>query len=96
MTAQAQSEPVADPASLASLTLSARQLGDLELILSGAFAPLGGFMTRADVAAVEGSAALADGTPWPVPVTLEVRPPACPPTRSMCCSPTLRERRWRS
>ncbi len=72
MTAQAQSEPVADPASLASLTLSARQLGDLELILSGAFAPLGGFMTRADVAAVEGSAALADGTPWPVPVTLEV------------------------
>ena len=72
VTAQAQAEPVVDPASLSSLTLSARQLGDLELILSGAFAPLTGFMTGTDVDAVEASATLADGTPWPVPVTLEV------------------------
>lgn len=72
MTAQAQAEPVADHASLPSLTLDARQLGDLELILSGAFAPLRGFMTHADVASVAASAMLADGTPWPVPVTLEV------------------------
>ena len=72
MPAGAQAEPVVDHASLPSLTLDARQLGDLELILSGAFAPLGGFMTSADVAAVAESATLADGTPWPVPVTLEV------------------------
>ena len=72
MTAQAQAEPVVDPASPSSLTLSARQLGDLELILSGAFAPLTGFMTGADVDAVAASATLSDGTPWPVPVTLEV------------------------
>ena len=73
VSAPAQAEPVVDPASLlSSLTLSARQLGDLELILAGAFAPLTGFMAGADVDAVEASATLADGTPWPVPVTLEV------------------------
>ncbi|HEX9065485.1 MAG TPA: adenylyl-sulfate kinase [Streptosporangiaceae bacterium] len=57
--------------SLPSLTLSPAQLGDLELILSGAFAPLNGFMTRADAASVAEHATLADGTAWPVPVTLE-------------------------
>jgi sulfate adenylyltransferase len=72
VTAQAKAEPVVDHASLPSLTLDARQLGDLELILSGAFAPLAGFMTSADVASVAKSATLADSTPWPVPVTLKV------------------------
>ena len=77
MTAQAQAADV-DPASLSSVTLGVRQLGDLELILSGAFAPLTGFMTEADVAAVDKSATLADGTPWPVPVTLEVAADSVP------------------
>jgi sulfate adenylyltransferase len=72
VTAEAKAERFVDHASLPSLTLDARQLGDLELILSGALAPLGGFMTSADVASVADSATLADGTPWPVPVTLEV------------------------
>ena len=72
MTAGTKAVPAVDHASLPSLTLGARQLGDLELILSGAFAPLGGFMTSADVASVATSATLADGTPWPVPVALEV------------------------
>ena len=72
MSVQAQAEPVIDHASLASLTLDTRQLGDLELILSGALAPLRGFLTSADVASVTASATLADGTPWPIPVTLEV------------------------
>ncbi len=72
MSAQAQADPVIDHASLASLTLDTRQLGDLELILSGALAPLRGFMTSTDAASVTASATLADGTPWPIPVTLEV------------------------
>jgi len=72
VTAGAKAEPVVNHASLPSVTLNARQLGDLELILSGAFAPLGGFMTSADVASVAKSATLPDGTPWPVPVTLEI------------------------
>ena len=36
------------------------------------FAPLRGFMDAADAAAVAERAMLADGTSWPVPVTLDV------------------------
>ncbi len=59
-------------------TLSDAQLADLELLLSGALAPLGGFMTAADVAAVADSWQLSDGTPFPVPVTLDVPAGAVP------------------
>ncbi|GAA5072348.1 sulfate adenylyltransferase [Thermocatellispora tengchongensis] len=51
-------------------TPDARELADLELLLSGAFHPLNGFMTAADEHAVAESGRLADGTPWPAPVTL--------------------------
>jgi sulfate adenylyltransferase len=50
----------------------ARELADLELLLSGALAPLTGFHTRADLEAIARTGRLADGTPWPVRVTLEV------------------------
>jgi sulfate adenylyltransferase len=63
------------PAELAdwpAWTLDDAQLGDLELLTSGAFAPLDGFMRAADVAAVAERGTLADGTPWPVAVTLDV------------------------
>jgi sulfate adenylyltransferase len=53
-------------------TLGDTQLGDLELLTSGVFAPLRGFMDAADTAAVAERGMLADGTPWPVPVTLDV------------------------
>jgi sulfate adenylyltransferase len=52
--------------------LTPAQLGDLELLLSGAFAPLEGFMTAADVAGVTSSWRLADGTPFPAAITLDV------------------------
>ena len=48
------------------------QLGELELLTSGAFAPLAGYLTTADLAAVAARGELADGTPWPLPVTLTV------------------------
>ncbi|MDG4763808.1 adenylyl-sulfate kinase [Solwaraspora sp. WMMD406] len=48
------------------------ELADLELILSGAYAPLTGFHSRADLASLGRRGRLADGTVWPVPVTLEV------------------------
>ena len=54
------------------------QLADLEMLLSGAFAPLAGFMRAADVAAVAERGSLADGTPWPVTVTLDVPAAAIP------------------
>ena len=67
-----------DLTAVPSLKLSETQLADLELLLSGAFAPLAGFMTTADVAAVADSWQLADGTPFPVPVTLDVPAGAVP------------------
>jgi len=63
------------PAELAAwpaCTLGEAQLGDLELLTSGVFAPLRGFMDVADAASVAELGMLADGTPWPVPVTLDV------------------------
>ncbi|GAB3508746.1 adenylyl-sulfate kinase [Phytohabitans suffuscus] len=48
------------------------ELADLELLLSGAYTPLGGFLGRADLSGLARRGRLADGTPWPVPVTLEV------------------------
>jgi sulfate adenylyltransferase len=43
------------------------------------FAPLRGFMDAADVATVDVRGTLADGTPWPVPVTLDVPAEVIPP-----------------
>jgi sulfate adenylyltransferase len=67
-----------DLAAMPVLNLDETQLADLELLLSGAFAPLAGFMTAADVAAVADSWQLADGTPFPVPVTLDIAADAIP------------------
>jgi len=61
-----------------SCTLGEAQLGDLELITSGAFAPLRGFMDEAATASVAVRGTLADGTPWPLPVTLDVAATAVP------------------
>ncbi len=57
---------------LPSWNLGPRQLCDLELLLCGAFSPLEGFLGRADYAAVCQDMRLADGTLWPIPVTLDV------------------------
>ncbi|MFI6260775.1 adenylyl-sulfate kinase [Micromonospora sp. NPDC051006] len=48
------------------------ELADLELLLTGAYTPLTGFMTRADLVSVSRRGRLADGNPWQVPVTLQV------------------------
>lgn len=68
----------AELSSVPTCPLTPTQLGDLELLLSGAFAPLTGFMTAADVAAVTMSWRLSDGTPFPAVVTLEVPAAAVP------------------
>ena len=49
-----------------------KQLGQLELLTSGAFGPLTGYLATADLSAVASRGELADGTPWPIPVTLTV------------------------
>jgi sulfate adenylyltransferase len=55
-----------------SWDLTGRQLCDLELLITGGFSPLRGFMTRADYEGVCHNMRLADGTLWPMPITLDV------------------------
>src|SRR5437899_5098032 len=55
-----------------SWDLTPRQLCDLELLLNGGFSPLRGFLGRADYDSVCDRMRLADGTLWPIPVTLDV------------------------
>ncbi|HEY1464230.1 MAG TPA: bifunctional sulfate adenylyltransferase/adenylylsulfate kinase [Terriglobales bacterium] len=56
-----------------SWDLTARQICDLELLMSGGFSPLRGFMTRADYDGVCKDMHLANGTLWPMPITLDVK-----------------------
>lgn len=55
-----------------SITLSERQMCDIELLLSGGFSPLNGFMSKNDYESVLDKMRLADGTLWPMPITLDV------------------------
>jgi sulfate adenylyltransferase len=69
------------PAELAdwpAWTPGEEQLGQLELLTSGALAPLTGYLGAADLSAVAERGELADGTPWPIPVTLTVPASAVP------------------
>lgn len=54
------------------ITLTKRQLCDIELLMNGAFAPLKGFMTQADYDGVVNNMHLADGKLWPIPIVLDV------------------------
>jgi sulfate adenylyltransferase len=58
---------------LKSWNLNARQLCDVELLLCGGFSPLEGFLNRQDYESVCRTMRLADGTLWPIPITLDVR-----------------------
>ncbi len=58
----------------ASQTLDERCLCDLELLAVGAFSPLTTFMGKADYDRVVAEGRLANGTLWPLPVTLPVKP----------------------
>ncbi|CAM3906099.1 sulfate adenylyltransferase [Alkalicoccus chagannorensis] len=60
-------------ASLPVLEISAWTLSDLELIALGGFSPLTGFLKKADYERVVEEGRLADGTPWPVPITLPLK-----------------------
>jgi len=53
-------------------TLTDRQICDVELLLSGAFTPLTGFLGKADYDSVCKEMRLADGNLWPIPITLDV------------------------
>jgi sulfate adenylyltransferase len=56
-----------------SWDLTPRQICDLELLLSGGFSPLRGFMTQADYEGVCHNMRLSSGILWPMPITLDVK-----------------------
>lgn len=61
-----------ESAGLREWTLTHRQECDLELLMSGGFAPLDGFLGRADYEGVVSGMRLASGALWPMPITLDV------------------------
>lgn len=55
-----------------SLTLSDRQLCDLELLLNGGFYPLTGFLNEKDYNSVLTNMRLSTGKIWPIPINVDV------------------------
>ncbi|MCW2973159.1 MAG: sulfate adenylyltransferase [Thermoleophilia bacterium] len=62
----------AHAATLPVVTLTDTQAADLEMIAVGAMSPLTGFLTEADYRSVLADIRLADGTVWPLAITLRV------------------------
>ncbi|KAL7621222.1 Sulfate adenylyltransferase [Parahypoxylon ruwenzoriense] len=65
-------ELAAEAERLPAITLTERQLCDLELILNGGFSPLEGFMNEADYNGVVKDNRLADGILFSMPITLDL------------------------
>ncbi len=56
--------------SLNRVNISSREAGDLIMMGIGGFTPLAGFMSKADWQGVCDSFTMADGTFWPIPITV--------------------------
>lgn len=56
---------------LPSIDLDWCQIGELEMLLNGAYAPLRGYMLREDYECVLEKLCLRDGAAWPLPLTLK-------------------------
>ena len=72
MPAEELEELRARASTLPSLQISERAVCDLELLATGGFSPLDRFMGQADYERVLAEMRLADGTLFPIPVTLPV------------------------
>jgi sulfate adenylyltransferase len=57
-------------AGLTQVRISSRETGDLIMMGIGGFTPLDGFMTKADWQGVCDKFQMADGTFWPIPITV--------------------------
>jgi len=71
-------ELLARASKLPSIKITMRNLCDLELIASGGFSPLTSFMGKADYERVLHEMRLADGTLFPLPITLTADPKELP------------------
>ena len=70
--AEERRDLIARAVSMQSMQLSPRALCDLELLAVGAFSPLDRFMSEDDYRRVLAEMRLADGTLFPIPITLPV------------------------
>jgi sulfate adenylyltransferase len=57
---------------LPAVRLTSRETSDLIMMAIGAFSPIGGFMGEDDYMGVVENMHMADGTLWPIPITLSV------------------------
>src|SRR6266498_5765052 len=71
-------ELLARASKLTSIKITMRNLCDLELLATGGFSPLKTFMGKADYERVLREMRLADGTLWPLPITLTADPKELP------------------
>ena len=72
LTGDARAEAQARSASLTQVRICSRVSSDLVMLAMGAFSPLDGFMCQADYLTSARDMRLADGTLWPIPITLPV------------------------
>lgn len=70
VSAEESKELFARAGNLVSIQLTERQICDLELLATGAFSPLDGFMNQADYQSVLDNSRLADNTIFPIPINL--------------------------
>jgi sulfate adenylyltransferase len=76
MPQDAAAESLARASELPSVLLSERSMCDLEIMATGGFSPLDRFMGQADYQGVVNSMRLADGTLFPIPITLPLEDPS--------------------
>ncbi len=65
-------QELARAGALPVIRITSRETSDLIMMATGAFSPLDGFMRQYDYQSVLRSMHLADGTLWPIPITLAV------------------------
>ncbi|MEO8355857.1 MAG: bifunctional sulfate adenylyltransferase/adenylylsulfate kinase [Chloroflexota bacterium] len=75
---QEREELLAHTSKLSSIKITMRNLCDLELLATGGFSPLTTFMGKADYDRVLHEMRLADGTLFPIPITLTADPKELP------------------
>lgn len=69
---EALNERRAQAESFPKIRMSSRETSDLIMLAMGAFSPLDGFMRKADYEPTVTDMVMADGTLWPIPITLSV------------------------
>lgn len=70
LTGQKRDEAIKNAAKLQSITVNSWVVSDMELIGTGGFSPLKGFMAQADYENVVKHTRLVDGMIWSIPITL--------------------------